>query len=151
MRQADDPSMHTNGDRADDLSEVARVLLLVQASILVATTIEALVFGAAFAGGAGASFLLSAVAAIVLFSGRARLRADRRWTRRLIYVVEGVILAGFAIDVTLAILVVGGIPPAVALLTRFALPLSVIALLRRCARASAASPSRSASALEVAS
>ena len=120
---------------AEDLLEVVRVLLLVQASILVATTIEALIFGLAFAGAPGPSFLLSAAAAATLLVARARLRADRRWTERLVYIVEGVTVASLAIDTLLALLITGHAPPAVALLTRLVLPVTVVALISLAARA----------------
>lgn len=136
---------------ADDLLEVVRVLLLVQGAILVATTIEALIFGAAFAGAAGPSFLLSAASAATLLVARVRLRADRPWIRRLVYVVECVILLTLALDAALASLITGAVPPAVALLTRFVLPLAVIALLRRSPRASATDASRAVASLEGAS
>jgi hypothetical protein len=127
----------------NELLEVARVLLLVQGSILLATTIEALIWGAAFAGAAGATVFLSGAAAAVILVGRARLRADRRWSRRLVYVVEVVTLVTLAIDTALAIALTGALPPAVALLTRLLLPLAVIVLLRRGARGRPASISSS--------
>lgn len=144
--------MDTTRRPADDVLDVARVLLLLQGSILVATTIEAIVWGMAFAGAAGTPILLSGAAAAVILVARARLRADRRWTRQLVYGVEGFTLAFFALDLVLAIALTGTPPPAVALLTRFVLPVSVIFLLRQSARATAVLTSRAtASALEGAS
>jgi hypothetical protein len=136
---------------ADDLFEVARLLLLVQGSILVATTIEALIWSAAFAGAAGAPVFMSGVAAAVILVARARLRGDRRWSRRVVHVVEVVTLVTLVIDTALAIALTGALPPAVAFLTRLVLPLSVIVLLRRAARATSASISSSSTpALEAA-
>lgn len=117
-----------------DLLEVARVLLLLQGAVLLATTVEALIWGIAFAGGGGLPFLVSGAAAAVIVVARARLRPDRRWSRRLVYVVEGFTLATFGIDTALAIALTGAVPPAVAILTRLVLPIGVIALLRRSAR-----------------
>lgn len=117
-----------------DLLEVARVLLLLQGAVLLATTVEALIWGIAFAGGGGLPFLVSGAAAAVIVVARARLRPDRRWSRRLVYVVEGFTLATFAIDTVLAVALTGAVPPAVAILTRLVLPIGVIALLRRSAR-----------------
>lgn len=136
---------------ADDFLDVAKVLLLLQGSILVATTIEAVIWGMAFAGAAATPFLLSGGAAVVILVARARLRADRRWTRRLVYGVEGFTLAFFALDLALAIALTGTPPPAVALLTRFVLPVSVIFLLRQLARATGTPTPRTTSALEGAS
>lgn len=131
---ADALPMNTSRRSADDLLEVARVLLLLQGAILVATTIEALVWGTAFGGSVGPSFLLSAAITVAALAGRARLRSGRRWTRRLLYGVEGLVLATLAIDTALAVAFTQALPPLVALLTRGILPVSVIALLRRSAR-----------------
>ncbi|MEK6208194.1 MAG: hypothetical protein AABM32_11185 [Chloroflexota bacterium] len=127
--------MENSRRRSDDLLEVARVLLLLQGAILLATTIEALIWGIAFAGGSGLPFLMSGGAAAVILVARARLRADRRWTRRLVYGLEGFTLATFAIDTILAIALTGALPPIVAILTRLVPPITVIALLRRSVRA----------------
>jgi len=124
--------------QGDELREVVRVVLLVQGAILVATTIEALIWSIAFAGAAGPSFVMSATMAATLLVARAHLRVDRRWSRRLVYIVEGVLVGTLAIDTALALAITGTILPPVALLTRFVLPLSVIALLRRAVRVSAA-------------
>jgi hypothetical protein len=132
----------------DDFLDVARVLLLVQGSILVATTIEAMVWGMAFAGAARVPVLLSGGAALVILVARARLRPDRRSTRRLVYGVESFTLAFFALDLALAIALTGTPPPVVAILTRCVLPLSVIYLLRQSARASAITISRTAAAAQ---
>ncbi|MEP6694662.1 MAG: hypothetical protein ABJB39_08465 [Chloroflexota bacterium] len=121
----------------DDLIEVVKVLLLLQGAVLVATTIEATFWGLVFPGG-GSSVLLSGITAAALLIARMRVRVDRRGTRRLVYIVEGITLAFLAIDAALAIALTHAFPPAVALLTGFVLPISVIALLRRAARATAA-------------
>lgn len=144
--------MNRTRQPADDFLDVARVLLLLQGSILVATTIEAVIWGMAFAGAAATPLLLSGGAAVAILVARARLRADRLWTRRLVYGVEGFTLAFFALDLALAIALTGAPPPAVALLTRFVLPVAVIFLLRQSARATGTPTSRSTtSALEGAS
>lgn len=132
--------MDTTRTTNEDLLDVARALLLLQGAILVATTIEALVWGTAFGGSAGPSFLLSAASAAVILVARVRLRSGRTWSRRLVYAVEGLILATLAIDTALAIALTQELPPLVALLTRFVLPVSAVALLRRSARATRPSP-----------
>jgi hypothetical protein len=118
---------------SDELLDVIRVLLLIQAAILVATTIEAVIWGLAFRAPA-ATALLSGIAAVGLLIGRARLRAEGAGTRRLIYVIQGFLLATVAIDALLAVALIGALPPPVALLTRLVLPVSVIGLLRHVAR-----------------
>lgn len=140
--------MDTTRRPADELLDLVRVLLLLQGSILVATTIEALIWGVIFPGG-GTAVLMSGVSAVVILVARTRLRADRRWARRLVYVVEGVTLAAVAVDIALAIALTHAFPPVVALLTQLVLPLSVVTLLRRSAGAAAAPiPPSTVAALE---
>jgi hypothetical protein len=131
MQRVEDQLMETARRSAADLLDVARVLLLVQGSILIATTIEALIWSFAFGGAAGTPVAISGAAAAAILVARARLRGDRRWPRRLVFIVEGVILATLALDTVLAIALTGALPPAVALLTRLLLPISVMVLLRR--------------------
>lgn len=143
--------MDTSRRPADDLLDVVRALLLLQGAILVVTTIEALIVGAAFAT-TGGPVLMSGVAAVAILVARTRLRADRRWPRRLVYIVEGLTLATIAIDTALAIALTRELPPLVALLTQLVLPISVITVLRRSARAAAAPiPLSTVSTLGVAS
>ena len=143
--------MHNDARPAGELLEVARVLLLLQGAILIATTIEALAWGTLFAGAPGAPFVMSAAAAAVVLIGRVRLRADRRRTRRLISVVEGLILAMFMVNSALAIALAGVLPPATAVVTQLALPMCVLVLLHRSSRAAPAATQPSAGTLEVSS
>jgi uncharacterized membrane-anchored protein len=115
--------------------DVVRVLLLLQGAILVANTIEAGLFAVAFSAGVVPSVLATAVAAIAIFIGRARLGRGGRRSRRAIYIVEGVIIAMLALDLALALVLTHQTVPAMAVLTRFALPVAVIALLGRIGRA----------------
>ena len=126
--------MDANHRPTDDLLDVARALLFLQGAILVATTIEALVWAAVFPGASGSPALMTAASALVILVGRIRLRADRRRTRRLIYMVEGFILLTAAVDIVIALLLSGALPPMVALLTQVVLPIALIVLLRRSAR-----------------
>ncbi|MDQ2911812.1 MAG: hypothetical protein M3T56_00965 [Chloroflexota bacterium] len=129
--------MDTTRRPVDDLLDLARALLLLQGALLVATTIEALFWSLVFPG-SGGSLLMSAASAVVILVARTRLRADRRWARRFVYTVEGLILVGAAVDIVLAIAITHRLPPVVALLTQLVLPLSVVAILRRSARATRA-------------
>ncbi len=119
---------------ADDLLDVVRVLLLVQGAILIATTIEAAVWGAAFSGAPGVPMLMSGIAAAIVLIARLRISADRPAARRLVYAVECVVLVTFALETALAIALAGALPPVAAVLTQLALPLSVVTLLRRASR-----------------
>jgi hypothetical protein len=134
--------------RAEELLDVVRVLLLVQGAILLATTIEALIWSIAFPGASGVMLVLTAATAAALLVSRARLRAGSRRGRRTLCVVESVLVVTIAIDTALAIGITASLPPPVALLTRFVLPLTVIALLRRTDQVSA--PHAARAALEVA-
>jgi hypothetical protein len=129
-----DQSMRTPAARAD-LLDVVRVLLLLQGAILVANTIEAGLFAVAFSAGVVPSVLATGIAAVAIFIGRARLGHGGRRSRRAIYIVEGVIIAMLALDLTLALVLTHQTVPAMAVLTRFVLPVAVIALLGQVGRA----------------
>jgi hypothetical protein len=145
--------METTRRPADDLLEVARALLLLQGAILVATTIEALVWAGIFPGASGSPALLSGGSAIAILVGRSRLRTDRRWARRLVYLVLGLILLTAVVNIAIGLALAHALPPMVALLTQVVLPISAITLLRRAARLpqTAAAPSDGRGVLEGAS
>jgi len=119
---------------SDDFLDIARALLLLQGSILVATTIEALVWAIFFPGASGSPAVMSGAAAVAILIGRTRLRVDRRWARRLVFLVEGLILLTATINVAIELALAHGLPPMVAALTQIVLPVSVIALVRRSTR-----------------
>ena len=135
---------------AEELLEVTRALLLLQGAILVATTIESLIWGFVFPG-AGGVLLMSGASAVVILVARVRLRADRTWARRLVYAVEGLILLTAAVDTAFSLALAHALLPMVALLTQIALPISVIALLRRSGRVARAGTARGSAGLEGAS
>jgi hypothetical protein len=141
--------METTRRPSDDLLDVARALLLLQGAILVATTLESLLWGLAFASTGGA-LVMSAGSAVVILVARTRLRPDRTMSRRLVYAVEGLILLTAAIDTAISLVLAHALLPMVALLTQIALPISVIALLRR-SRTPRAASSRASAVLEGAS
>jgi hypothetical protein len=116
-------------DDRNELRVVIRVLLLVQAAILLASAIEAFVFSGFFAGGSRLTVVLSGSAAAIALVARSRL--DGAIRRRLLYLIEAVIVASFGLDTLLALLMTHDAPPLVAILTAFALPLAIVALVRR--------------------
>jgi len=122
--------METTRRPSDDWLHVARALLLLQGALLVGTTIESLFWGIVFASTGGA-LAMSAASAVVILVARIRLRGDRTWSRRLVYAVEGLILLAAAIDTAISLGLAHALLPMVTLLTQIALPISVIALLRR--------------------
>jgi hypothetical protein len=123
--------------RAADLVEVVRTLLLLQGAILIANTLEAGLFGIAFSGGVTPTVLATAAAALIVLVARTRLDAEGAG-RRGVVIVEGLIIATLGIDTALAILLTHQSIPIVAVLTRFVLPVGVIALLGAIARAARA-------------
>jgi hypothetical protein len=135
---------------ADDLLDVVRALLLLQGAILIATTIEAIIWGVLFSGTVGAPALMSAAAAAVVLLARLRVRPDRRRTRRLVYLVECAILATFVIDAVLAVALPHALPPPAAVFTGCVLPLSAVLLLRRSTRAARTAMSPAVAAPEAA-
>ena len=118
----------------NDILDVVRVLLLMQGAILIATSLEAIVWGMAFSGAPGLPVLMSGSAAAIVLIARQRVRPEHRRARRLVYVVECLILATFVLETALAIALAHAIPPAMAILTQLVLPFSVVYLLRRSAR-----------------
>jgi hypothetical protein len=134
MHEVEDGPVDTTRRPGDDLLDVARVLLLLQGAILVATTIDALMWAGIFPGASGWPALISGLSATLVLVGRSRLRADRRWARRLVDLVEGLILFTGAVDVAIGLALAHALPPLVALLTQVVLPIGVTALLRRSAR-----------------
>src|SRR5882672_5942463 len=135
--------METTRHPSDDLLDVARALLLLQGAILVATTIESVFWGLAFASTGGA-LVMSAGSAVVILVARTRLRPDRTMSRRLVYAVEGLILLTAAIDTVISLVLAHALLPMVALLTQIALP-------RRSRRLARAASSRAGAVLEGAS
>jgi len=115
--------------------ELARVVVLLQGAILVATTLEALVWAGFFGPTAGPSIVLSGGAAALTLAAAWALgrpagrlvRLARRWT----LIAETGVIAVALIDLGLAFAIAGapfGLVPA---LTRLAIPVAVIVLLSR--------------------
>ena len=148
MREINDCRMEIARRQSNDLLDVARALLLLQGAILVATSIESLVWAVVFPGAGGSPALMSGASAVVILVGRARLRADRRWARRSIYLVEGLILVTAAVNIAIGLVLAHALLPMVALLSQVVLPVAAIALLRRAARVPRAAAPAATPALE---
>ncbi len=113
--------------------DLARTIVLVQGAILVAGTIEAALFAAAFGPAAGVGFALTAASAVATLATAARLggpagpgRRVRRWT----VIAEAAVIATGIIDLLLSIVFTGAPIGLVTFLTRLVAPLVVIALVR---------------------
>lgn len=117
--------------RQAELFDVVRVLLLFQGAILVVNTLEAAIFAIAFSAAVTATMLMTAGSALAVLVSRARLSTESGRGRRALAIVEGVIIASFAIDTALAYFLMHQPLPLVAVLTRFLLPVATLALLAR--------------------
>jgi hypothetical protein len=138
-----DPMQHEDAARSD-LTDLVRVILLVQGAILLATTIEAFIFGLAFSAGVTPIVALTAASAVAVLVARARLARCGRRSRMVLRVIEALLLITIAVEGVLALVLARtGVPP-VALLTRFAIPVAVLALLSRTESARVATTSASA-------
>jgi hypothetical protein len=114
-----------------DLVEVVHLLVLVQGSILVARSIEA-VFFLAFSGvAATVSLGLTAVAAVLTLATAAALGRGSRRARGWTLIAESGVLAVGVVDLLLALAMTGEPLGPVALLVGLVLPAAVIVLLRR--------------------
>jgi len=140
MRAHHDARMPIERRPVDDLLDVVRALLLMQGAILIATTIEAVIWGVMFSGAPGVPAAMSAAAAALVLVARLGLRPEGRRLRRLVYAVESLILVTFAIDSVLAIALAHALPPLAAMLTDGLVPLAVLLLLRRSAGVKTATP-----------
>lgn len=126
--------MHTD-DRSAGILAILRTLLLLQAGVALLGAMEALAWSAFFGPSASVPALLgvATVAVLLVLRGRVpRLRATR-----VLLALEAVIIAGWLLDLALAVLLVGAVPPPVAWLTRLALPVAAIALARSARRTAA--------------
>ena len=114
-----------------DLLEVAHILVLLQGAILVARTLEAVIF-LGFVGLASVVSLgLTASAAVLtLITAAGLARGSRRAARWTLIAETGVVAVG-VIDLLLALVMTGEPLGPVGLLAGFALPIAVIVLLRR--------------------
>jgi hypothetical protein len=110
---------------------VVHLLVLLQGAVLVASTIEALVF-LGFAGPGGTVALgLTAASAVATLLAAAGLARGSRVARRLTLSAEGYVLVVALLELLLSLVLVGTLLVPVAVLARVAIPVAVIALLRR--------------------
>ncbi|MBF6605482.1 MAG: hypothetical protein IVW53_07875 [Chloroflexi bacterium] len=115
----------------DDIVELVRIIVLLQAATLTLATLETTVWFVAFGPTVGPSLALTAMSAMLTYATAVGLRRHARWARRVTLVAESLVFAGGSIDAVLALVVAGGPPPLVVALTRIAVPVLVIVLLRR--------------------
>jgi hypothetical protein len=129
--------MERTTSQTGDLVEVVRVLVLMQGAILVATTIEAALFGLAFGPSTAPGVLFTAGAAVLTLAASRGLGRRKRWARRLTIGAELMILAGGLLELGLSVLLVGAAFGVVPSLTRLVVPIvAIVALREPAARAS---------------
>jgi hypothetical protein len=137
MDTPDDGGMERTTSQSGDLVEVVRVLVLMQGAILVATTIEAALFGLAFGPATAPTVLITAGAAVLTLAASRGLGRRKRWARRLTIGAEFAILAGALLELALSALVAGAAFGIVPTLTRLVVPvIAIVALREPAARAS---------------
>jgi hypothetical protein len=112
----------------------ARLLITLQAAVLVTATIEALILGTILGGAQPATLGLTGGSAALALLAAWGLGRRARWARRLTILGEAFVLLTAALDLVLALILVHGLPPLATLLTEGVVPLAVLGLLREAGR-----------------
>ena len=113
------------------LLAVAHILVLVQGAILVAATLEGVVFLGAVGQASSLSLALTAGAAILTLATAGGLARGSGRARRWTLIAESAVILVGLVDVLLAILMTGEPIGPVGLLTGLVIPAAVITILRR--------------------
>src|SRR5262245_23561700 len=108
MTDPDTTVIETQAD-ADARLAILRALLLVQAGTFVAGVIEGVVFGAALGPTGFVGALLGAIATIALLVARGRVPSTR--ATRVLVTLEALIVAGWVLELLLAVVLAGLVPP----------------------------------------
>lgn len=116
---------------ADELIEIARVLLLIQGAVAFVAMVEVAIVTAATAGSTLVSAVLTAAAAIGTLLLSAQIRRRSRRARRVAVVLQVLWLIGATIDLLLAVFLAKRGLELVPILTRIVLPTALFRLLRR--------------------
>ena len=110
---------------------VVRILLLVQGGIAVLSTLEVAVAGLALGPAVGPLVILNLAAAVLTLGAAGGVARRSRRSRRLAITLELIVLAFAIIDLALALVLAKRSLELVPVLTRLALPVTVIRMLRR--------------------
>ena len=111
--------------------ELLRLALLMQGALLTVSAIESLIFGIA-GGGVTVAAILTIASATLVFA--TRRKSERRRRLRWLIRLEYLLAATGVIDLLLAAFLAHRPLEAVGLITRLALPITVIVLARRAVR-----------------
>ena len=117
--------------RLDSLLGVVRILLLLQGSIAVLSTIEVSFAALALGPTAVPVALLSLITAIVMLALARMVGKRSRVGRRLAIWAESLVLLFAVVDLFLSLVLAQQLLEMVPMLTRFAMPYAIIRLLRR--------------------
>ena len=110
---------------------VARLLVLFQGALLLASTIEATVVMSAMGPGTLPNVVLSGAAGLATLLAAAGLSRGSRWARRWTIVAELGVLALVVVDVVVGLVLGGPDLTPMTLVMRVAVPIAVVAILRR--------------------
>ncbi len=108
----------------------ARLLITLQAAVLITATVEALILGSLLGGAQPATLGLTGGSAALALLAAWGLGRRARWARRLTIIGESFVLLTATIDAILALALIHGLPPLMTLVTGGLVPLAVLALLR---------------------
>ncbi len=117
-----------------DILAVAHILVLLQGAILVAGTLEAVVFLAFVGPASTVSLGLTAGAAVLTLATAAGLARGSSRARRWTLIAESAVLAVGVVDLVLALVMTGEPLGPMGLLGGIVVPVAVIAILRRIGR-----------------
>ena len=112
----------------------ARLLITLQAAVLITATVEALILGSILGGAQPATLGLTGGSAALALLAAWGLGRRARWARRLTILGESFVLLTAAVDVLLALALIHGLPPLMTLISGGLVPLAVLALLRGAGR-----------------
>src|SRR5258706_11363828 len=96
--------MNTDRARTDDLFDLARVLMLLQGAILIATALESVVWAIALPGADGLALLLTGASAVAILAPRAPVPAVRGRLARVVYVAARLLGPALALGALLSLL-----------------------------------------------
>lgn len=122
---------HRSPRPADELIEVARILVFVQGMVALVAAFEVGVVAAATGGLLLPAFLLTALGAIATLALASGIRRRRRRARTAVVTIQVFWLIGAGIDLLLAVFLARRGLEIVPLLTRIVLPIALFRILRR--------------------
>lgn len=127
---AEPPPLPAISQGAPDQLEVVRVLLVLQGALAAAATLETLVVSLVLGGSLIVPSAISILLAVATFWAAAHLPRGSHRARIFVFILEGLWLAGAVVDLALSLVLVHRGIGLVPTLTRVAVPLAVLWMLR---------------------